>query len=107
MNCATLLLAKPQQKPASGNNNSNGEAKRKAFVTEIEDTGKNTLFLRLNTDLIRTYGLEINQDVKFEVQFQLNRLPICEMHYAVDQLPDLNLVYPEVRSKLAIPWTPS
>ncbi len=44
-----------------------------------------------------------------EVQFQLNRVPLCEMHYAVDKLPDLSLVHPDVRGqakKLKIPWTP-
>ena len=42
-----------------------------------------------------------------EVQFKLNRIPIVEMHSAVDRLPDLNLVYPDVTKDVAIPWTPS
>ncbi|XP_048870239.1 probable helicase with zinc finger domain [Brienomyrus brachyistius] len=30
-----------------------------------------------------------------ELQFQLNRLPLCEMHYAVDALRDCTLLFPQ------------
>lgn len=99
MNTNSLLLSKPPPRSSS--------SKRKAFVTEAEDTGKNTLFLRLGKELVQEFDLRAGQDdVEFEVQFVLNRVPICEMHYAVDRLPDLGLVYPDVQTRLAIPWTP-
>ena len=41
-----------------------------------------------------------------EIQFQMNRLPLCEMHHAIDQLPDMDLVYPNPNPNLQIPWTP-
>ena len=38
--------------------------------------------------------------------FFFYRLPLCEMHHAIDQLPDMGLVYPTINEKLQIPWTP-
>ena len=72
----------------------------------IEDTGKSTLYLRLPSTLITKYDLKDEEDFEVEVQFQLNRLPLCEMHHAVDRLPDLSLVYPDIREKIVIPWSP-
>ena len=72
----------------------------------IEDTGKNTLYLRLPSTLVANYTLKDEEDFEVEVQFQLNRLPLCEMHHAVDRLPDLSLVYPDIREKIVIPWSP-
>lgn len=34
------------------------------------------------------------------------RLPLCEWHYAVDQVADLELLFPNVRIMPSIPWTP-
>ena len=47
-----------------------------------------------------------DQELEVEVQFQLNRLPVCEMHLAIDKLPEVDLVYPDVNEKVVIPWTP-
>merc|ERR1719210_335487 len=79
---------------------------RIAYVVGIEDTGKSTLYLRLPSTLISKYDLRDEEDFEVEVQFQLNRLPLCEMHHAVDRLPDLSLVYPDIREKIVIPWSP-
>ena len=51
---------------------------------------------------------QIKEDDEFlaEIQFQMNRLPLCEMHHAIDQLPDMDLVYPNPNPNLQIPWTP-
>ena len=32
-----------------------------------------------------------------QIQFQLNRLPKCEMHSVVDSLSTLNIVFPDVK----------
>ena len=83
-----------------------GSKGRTAYVVGIEDTGKSTLYLRLPSALIDTYELKDEEEFEVEVQFQLNRLPLCEMHHAVDRLPDLSLVYPDIREKIVIPWSP-
>ena len=42
-----------------------------------------------------------------QIQFQLNRLPLVEMHLALDLLPTLDLVFPSATPQApAIPWTP-
>ncbi|KAL1483428.1 hypothetical protein MTO96_050241, partial [Rhipicephalus appendiculatus] len=44
----------------------------------------------------RVYELPIQLAKKDpEVQFLLDRLPLCEMHYAVDKLPMASLVFPD------------
>ena len=101
-NCSTLLL-KPKAKDDGG----------RAYVAQIEDTGKSALYLRLSSRLVSDHDLRDKMaqedEVAFEVevQFQLNRMPIVEMHSAVDKLPDISLVYPDVKKDVAIPWTPS
>ena len=82
-------------------------------MAQIEDTGKSALYLRLSSKLVSDHDLKDKMaqedEVAFEVevQFQLNRMPIVEMHSAVDKLPDVSLVYPDVKKDVAIPWTPS
>ena len=56
--------------------------------------------------MVNSWDLEEDQEIEVEVQFQLNRLPICEMHFAVDKLPEVDFVYPDVNEKVVIPWTP-
>ena len=36
-----------------------------------------------------------------QIQFQLNRLAMCEMHSAIDRLPTLDIVFPELDKKAA------
>jgi len=40
--------------------------------------------------------LESDDNVDVEIQFQLNRLTFCQMHYAVDQLPSTEIVFPDI-----------
>ncbi|XP_040566759.1 probable helicase with zinc finger domain [Lepeophtheirus salmonis] len=97
-NCSTLLLSQSGFSAESGN-------KRDAFVSVIEDSGKNTLYLRLSSEIVKRYELKEDDTFEVEIQFQLNRLPICEMHLAVDRLPDLELVYPNLDTEVVIPWS--
>ena len=92
-NCTSLLL-----KSESNQN--------KAYVTGIEDSGKANLYLRLSANLVTDFKLKDEDTFKVEVQFQLNRLPMCEMHLAIDKLHDLSLVYPDTNRQVKIPWTP-
>jgi len=47
--------------------------------------------------------LESGMDVEVEIQFQMNRLPFCLMHYAIDQMADTAIVFPDV-SKINHSW---
>uniref|UniRef100_A0A672QLB2 Probable helicase with zinc finger domain n=1 Tax=Sinocyclocheilus grahami TaxID=75366 RepID=A0A672QLB2_SINGR len=42
-----------------------------------------------------------------ELQFQLNRLPLCEMHYALDRVRDSSILFPDVSLTPTIPWSPN
>lgn len=42
-----------------------------------------------------------------ELQFQLNRLPLCEMHYALDRVKDNGVLFPDIAMAPAIPWSPN
>jgi len=97
-NCTSLLL-----KAEGGSNKKNANV---AYVTGIEDSGKANLYLRLSSNLVQDYKLKDEDSFKVEVQFQLNRLPLCEMHLAIDKLHDLSLVYPDISRPVKIPWTP-
>ena len=100
-NCSSLLMTKTNPK-----NSGSKTEKRVAYVAVIEDTGKSTLYLRLSSSFVDTWKLKEDQEIEVEVQFQLNRLPICEMHHAIDKLPTIDLVYPDTTEKIVIPWTP-
>ena len=80
--------------------------KNVAYTSSIEDSGKATLYLRLSQALVKDLNLLHGKDIELEVQFQLNRLPLCEMHFAIDKLPDIHLIYPNVHLPIHIPWTP-
>ena len=40
-------------------------------------------------------GLEKNMEVNVEIQFQMNRLIFSQMHYAVDNLDCIELLFPD------------
>ncbi len=109
-NCQMLMLSKPEamSKKAEGKKKK-ASSKRVAYISAIEDTGKSTLYLRLSSRLVTDLCLDpsVNDEVELEVQFQLNRIPLCEMHQAIDQLLDVELVYPDICTPAPqIPWTP-
>lgn len=99
-NCNILYLSIPSKTSGS---------KRKAFTSAIEDSGKDTLYLRMSPKMVSDFDLKDGERVEVEVQFQLNRVPLCEMHLAVDKLPDIRYVYPDVKSNanVPVPWSPA
>ncbi|CAL1275056.1 unnamed protein product [Larinioides sclopetarius] len=86
-NCSTVLIA-----PLS----SKGEEHRKVYEAVIEDKGKTVIYIRMSKQCCEELGLKSDQEFVAEVQFQLNRLPLCEMHFAVDRLHPPSLVFPDV-----------
>ncbi|XP_071814832.1 probable helicase with zinc finger domain isoform X3 [Apostichopus japonicus] len=72
----------------------------------IEEKSKDAIYFRFSKLCVEELGLKADDMVEVELQFQLNRLPLCEWHYAVDQVIDLELLFPNVRIMPSIPWTP-
>ncbi len=98
-NCSLLLLT------VTGKPKGEGE-KPTRYVSAIEDRGKNEVYLRLSEALVNHHALKPEGNLEVEVQFQLNRVPVCEMHSAVDALSEIDLVFPNVDESHAIPWSP-
>ncbi|CAG5131356.1 unnamed protein product [Candidula unifasciata] len=68
----------------------------KVYEVIIEDKGKNFIFMRLSSACVEELGLSCDHDFFAQIQFQLNRLSMCEMHAAVDRLPSLDIVFPDL-----------
>ncbi|XP_022919640.1 probable helicase with zinc finger domain [Onthophagus taurus] len=95
-NCTSVLLAP------------DGDEFNNLTVYEclIEDKGKNVIYLRISAKAVLDLNLNINYLFPAQIQFQLNRIPYCEWHYAVDKLNDFKLIYPDVFVQPEIPWSP-
>ncbi|XP_066992775.2 probable helicase with zinc finger domain isoform X2 [Anabrus simplex] len=117
-NCTTVLLApspvagkqdpgalKLKQRQVDGENEV-GTSKRIVYEALIEDKGKNMIYLRLSAAAVRALNLKPDTDFLAEVQFQLNRIPYCEWHYAIDKIADFRVIFPETYLEPSIPWTP-
>lgn len=83
-------------------------SKRKRVVYEalIEDKGKNMIYLRLSAAAVHSLNMKPDTDFIAEVQFQLNRIPYCEWHYAIDKIADFRVIFPDTYLEPSIPWTP-
>lgn len=80
--------------------------KRRIYEVLIEDKTKREIFLRFSETAVAALNLTDEEEVTVEVQFQLNRLPLCEMHAALDRLTSLEMIFPDVTVDPTIPWTP-
>ncbi|XP_076449410.1 putative helicase with zinc finger domain [Babylonia areolata] len=88
--------------PADGSD-AGQKAKIKVYEAHIEEKGKNFVFLRLSAECVKDLNLTCDEVFAAQIQFQLNRLPKCEMHSAVDNLSTLNIVFPDNSNVTALP----
>lgn len=95
-NCTTVLIALDEEL----------QDRLKVYEALIEDKGKNVIYLRLSRDTVSHLKLTPDTSFKVQVQFQLNRIPYCEWHYAVDRMNDLKLIFPDTYVEPLIPWSP-
>ena len=84
-------------KPKSGKS-------RKVYETLIHGKNKQEIYLRLSKTTVDDLELKDDEEVTLMIQFQLNRLPLCEMHLAVDKLKIDELVFPDLNNTAHIPW---
>lgn len=90
--------------PAShGNADSSQKPRQKVYEAAIEDKGKNFVFFRLSSTCVAELKLTCDEDFSAQIQFQLNRLPKCEMHAAVDALSTLSIVFPDLKNIPKLP----
>nr|CAD7397005.1 unnamed protein product [Timema cristinae] len=118
-NCTTVLMAattpsddtalslRSQKRSALGLDGEEGTNPRGVvFEALIEDKGKTMIYLRLSAATVNGLQLKPETDFSAEVQFQLNRIPYCEWHYAIDKIADFRVIFPDTYLEPSIPWTP-
>ncbi|XP_061778836.2 probable helicase with zinc finger domain isoform X2 [Nerophis lumbriciformis] len=84
--------------------------KERVYEAVIEEKTKDYIFLRICKDCCDELGLQPDRKIQVELQFQLNRLPLCEMHYALDRIKDgkdNGILFPDVCLVPTIPWSPN
>uniref|UniRef100_A0A3P8W3K7 Probable helicase with zinc finger domain n=1 Tax=Cynoglossus semilaevis TaxID=244447 RepID=A0A3P8W3K7_CYNSE len=81
--------------------------KERVYEAVIEEKTKEYIFLRICKDCCEELGLLPDREIQVELQFQLNRLPLCEMHYALDRIKDNTVLFPDVSLVPTIPWSPN
>nr|XP_037287295.1 probable helicase with zinc finger domain [Rhipicephalus microplus]XP_037287296.1 probable helicase with zinc finger domain [Rhipicephalus microplus] len=70
-------------------------AKPRVYELPIQLAKKDRVYIRLTRVCVNEFKLEPDTSIEAEVQFLLDRVPMCEMHYAVDKLPMASLVFPD------------
>uniref|UniRef100_A0A1A8PGK2 Probable helicase with zinc finger domain n=2 Tax=Nothobranchius rachovii TaxID=451742 RepID=A0A1A8PGK2_9TELE len=81
--------------------------KERVYEAVIEEKTKDYIFLRICKDCCEELGLLPDREMQVELQFQLNRQPLCEMHYALDRIRDNSILFPDVSLVPTIPWSPN
>ncbi|KAM7296200.1 putative helicase with zinc finger domain [Ixodes scapularis] len=91
-NCRLLWLSSAGAPQSAGR-------KRRVYEAPIEITKKKCVYLRLSKQCVDELQLKPRTEFEAEVQFLLDRISLCEMHYAVDKLSTPNLVFPDFKVK--------
>ncbi|XP_065342587.1 probable helicase with zinc finger domain isoform X3 [Cloeon dipterum] len=100
-NCTSIYISAADEKERLK------DVKRTVYEAVIEDKGRSMVYLRLPLGLVKHFNLKADMDFPADVQFQLNRVPFCEWHRAVDQMKsNIRLIFPETLRTPSIPWTP-
>uniref|UniRef100_A0A452UYR9 Probable helicase with zinc finger domain n=1 Tax=Ursus maritimus TaxID=29073 RepID=A0A452UYR9_URSMA len=99
---AVYLLPVPKEKLVQTQG-----TKEKVYEATIEEKTKEYIFLRISRECCEELNLRPDYDTQVELQFQLNRLPLCEMHYALDRIKDNGVLFPDTTMTPTIPWSPN
>ncbi|XP_037940519.1 probable helicase with zinc finger domain [Teleopsis dalmanni] len=99
-NCSSVYISQPDDHLITK------EKERKVFEAIVEDKGKNVIYLKLSAKCVEDMALKVDTDIEVDIQFQLNRLPYCEWHNAVDKITDFKIIFPATETEPSIPWTP-
>ncbi|CAH1397953.1 unnamed protein product [Nezara viridula] len=108
-NCTTVLISPVKFKNEHKEeqlNEKEVEEKRIVYEALIEDKGKNVVYLRLSAATVQALNLKPETKVLLDVQFQLNRVPYCEWHQAIDKIADFRMIFPDTYVEPTIPWSP-
>ncbi|KAI4884904.1 hypothetical protein NFI96_031682, partial [Prochilodus magdalenae] len=91
------MLKRCVQSVLVGLPNTEGGLRRVYEAEFLKDTvGEAQVYVQLSSRCCTELNLKSDQTVEMEIQFQLDRKWFCEMHKAVDILPDLQRVLPDL-----------
>lgn len=99
-NCSSVYISPVEEA------NMGKDKKRHVYEAVIEDKGKNVIYLKLGSKCVEGMKLKADTEIHVDIQFQLNRLPYCEWHHAVDKITDFKIIFPATEIEPNIPWTP-
>ena len=108
--CTSLLMRFGAPEQAASKKKKEKKVKlnrKKIWECLIEDTAKSVIYVRLPSSMVKENKLSPDMKIKAEIQFRLSRLSMAEMHYAIDKVTDLTIVYPDMEPVPKIPWSPS
>lgn len=100
-NCSSVYISPVEEANVNGK-----DKKRNVYEAVIEDKGKNVIYLKLGSKCVEGMKLKADTEILVDIQFQLNRLPYCEWHHAVDKITDFKIIFPATEIEPNIPWTP-
>ncbi|GFR93377.1 helicase with zinc finger domain 2, partial [Elysia marginata] len=63
---------------------------------DFDGRGKEYIYFVINAEAAKALAISPGQTVAMELQFQLDRRSFCRMHYALDSLRNLEVVFPDV-----------
>jgi hypothetical protein len=94
-----LILAKVKRVLISAD-----EASKKVYevkfvekeVYDFDGRGRKDIYLRLHPPCCTTLKLSPKTSVTLALQFQMDRKPFARMHYALDQLQNTDLLFPDL-----------
>ncbi len=74
-----------------------GRSSQKAYEVVIHEVEGESVVLKLSSQMCLDLQLTKAGDISVDVQFQLNRQPLCEWHAAIDRLgpTQLSLLFPK------------
>ena len=74
-----------------------GTAAKNVYEVLVEEVASWGVVLKLSRQMCSDLQLTDQGNVLVDLQFQLNRQPLCEWHFAIDRLgaTHLNLLFPE------------
>ncbi|XP_042354477.1 helicase with zinc finger domain 2-like [Plectropomus leopardus] len=94
-----LALKRSIQSALIGPLSSSSQNSKVYEATILHDTtSDNKMYLQLTKKCCSDLHLNRNESYQMEVQFQLNRHSFCNMHKAIDLLPDTRRVLPDLKN---------
>ncbi|OWF53235.1 helicase with zinc finger domain 2-like [Mizuhopecten yessoensis] len=103
-----LILSSVRKILIAPTNNSSKTVFEAAIVRkdnfDYDGRGKEYIYLCLSKACVSQLNLKKNMSIEVEIQFQMDRMHFCMMHFAIDKLQTTDVVFPDI-SKYRPLWS--